>query len=68
MPLLPANALDRILTWSDFSRRTLPAPAPGVFATAAQTAVGLTLEYFRRNKALEESSKKWRALKFGHGR
>ena len=43
MPLLPANALDRILTWNDFSRRTLPAPAPGVFATAAQTAVGLNL-------------------------
>lgn len=43
MPLLPANALDRVLTWNDFSRRTLPTPAPGVFATAAQTAVGLNL-------------------------
>ncbi|SFB25011.1 hypothetical protein [Azotobacter beijerinckii] len=43
MPLLPANALDRVLAWNDFSRRNLPTPAPGVFATAARTAVSLSL-------------------------
>lgn len=37
MPLVPADALTKKLTWGNFKPRKLPAPAPGVTATAAET-------------------------------
>ncbi len=39
MPLMPVNALSRILTWSDFTQKNLPALAPGASVTAAETQV-----------------------------
>ncbi|MEI2767211.1 MAG: hypothetical protein V9E86_01605 [Nitrosomonas sp.] len=42
MPLMPVNALNRILTWGDFTQKNLPAPAPGTSITAAETQVNIS--------------------------
>lgn len=42
MPLMPVNALNRILAWGDFTRRNLPAPAPGTSVSAAETRVNIS--------------------------
>lgn len=39
MPLLPSNALTRVLTFPEFSRRNAPAPRPGQVVTGAFTSV-----------------------------
>jgi hypothetical protein len=52
--LLPAGALGRQLLLSDFTTRTLPAPAPGATGTAAETRVirSLTPNRFTFSRAL----------------
>lgn len=39
MSLSPANALTRTLSWSDYTQRSVSAPAPGTFALGAETRV-----------------------------
>jgi hypothetical protein len=41
MPMVPANAVNRSLSWSDFPHKNRPAPPPGATATAASTQVNL---------------------------
>src|SRR5689334_22135107 len=42
MPMVPANAVTRVLTWRDFPKRDVPPPPPGDTVTAAQTNVFLS--------------------------
>jgi hypothetical protein len=42
--LLPADVTFKRLVWTDFNTRTLPAPASGATATAAQTSVNMNIQ------------------------
>lgn len=42
MPMVPPNALGRVLTWRDFPKKDLGEPPEGTTVTAAQTNVILT--------------------------